>query len=124
MSKGSWHQDRAAVARNLPSLKRHAAANRDRIMSKPGNRRGPQHHASELWVLRDPAGAEWRVTNLRDWARTHAYLFGQEAGEAGAVRVCSGIQQVKQSMLGRRLGPVSSCKGWTLESWSGRADQS
>lgn len=98
--------------------------NRDRIMTDPRNRRGPQHHTSALWVLRDPAGAEWRVNNLKDWARTHAHLFGQEDGEPGAVRVCSGIQQVKQSMLGRRRNAVASYKGWTLVSWSGRADQS
>ncbi|WP_339349533.1 hypothetical protein [Bifidobacterium indicum] len=124
MPKGSWNQDRAAVERNLPGLRRHAAMNRDRIMTDPRNRRGPQHHTSALWVLRDPAGAEWRVNNLKDWARTHAHLFGQEDGEPGAVRVCSGIQQVKQSMLGRRRNAVASYKGWTLVSWSGRADQS
>ena len=49
----------------------------DDVSRMPDNRRGPQHHASELWVLCDPGGAEWQMTNLRGWARSHAYLFGQ-----------------------------------------------
>lgn len=66
------------------------------------------------WVLCDPDGLIWRVHDLRDWARSHAHLFGLKDGERGVIQVSSGIAVVKRSM--DKQDQVSSYKGWTLVS--------
>ena len=114
---GSWRQDRQAVERNLGRLREKAKANRRLIMADPASQRGPLNRAASDWVLRDPDGRIWRVHDLRDWARSHAHLFGLEDGERGAILVSSGMAAVKRSMEGKR-DRVCSYKGWTLVSWS------
>lgn len=123
VSRGSWHQNPHAVARNLPRLQAQAAANLERISNNPANQRGPNHHAAAKWVLQDPDGQLWHIINLRDWSRTHAHLFGLDDGEHGAELVSAGIRQVKQYMLGRRKTPAPAYKGWTLVSWSEPLDR-
>ena len=62
------------------------------------------------------------AVNLLDWARHHTEDFGMEPTEQSAVKIASGIQQIKRSMEGkiRRKGKpstVTSYKGWELMSW-------
>lgn len=105
------------MERNLGRLREKAKANRRLIMADPASQRGPLNRFASDWVLRDPEGCIWRVHDLRDWARSHAHLFGLEDGEHGAILVSYGMAALKRSMEGKR-DRVSSYKGWTLVSWS------
>jgi len=63
------------------------------------------------WVIRSPRNNTYAFTNLRHWARTHAYLFEDDrpgAKQRFPIRIAHGI-----SSLFSPDGRHGSYKGWT-----------
>lgn len=71
---------------------------------------------AKTWVLKSPENVIVEVKNLKNWARNNTQLFGEDNTEEAAIKIASGIRQLKRSMEGKR-GPVSSYKDWQLISW-------
>ena len=87
-------------------------------MALPEGQRGEQNRNSKVWVLIDPSGYEFEITNLKDWARKHIDLFEPNADiddrEHIASNIRSGFGQIALSRSGKRKNPISTYKGWRL----------
>ena len=90
-------------------------------MALPEGQRGEQNRAAKYWVLIDPDGNVYHVTNLLDWARKNAHRFDNITPETDLNRVAhnirSGFGGIVQSMLGRKKHPCTTYKGWRLGDW-------
>lgn len=86
----------------------------------PEGQRGEQNREAKVWHLLSPEGVPETAINLLDWARRHAEdYFGLPPTDANAVKIASGIRQIKRSQEGKiirngRLVNVGSYKGWQL----------
>lgn len=95
------------------NLKKGTAA----AMELPEGQRGPQNRCAKSWTLKSPDGIIYEVTNLLDWCRNNAGLFGKEPNDKNAKCISSGLLGVKRSMEGKRKPPVNSYMGWTILDW-------
>ncbi len=120
--RNKWADEKRDSARQAAAKTGNLKSGTAAALQLPEGQRGPQNRGAKIWHLRDPDGNPVVAVNLLDWARHHTEDFGMEPTEQSAVKIASGIQQIKRSMEGkiRRNGrpyTVTSYKGWELMSW-------
>ena len=68
--------------------------------------------SAKTYTLVSPEGVKVEVTNLRQWARENAELFGFEPTDENVQRICNGFYTIAKNIRNCRRG--QTYKGWTI----------
>ena len=80
--------------------------------SSPYTQRGEQHSAAKIWHIRHiETGEEYTFTNLVEFLRTHADIFGTDTDE-NVSRVAHGFYTIKRNV--KRGASCITYKGWQI----------
>lgn len=74
--------------------------------------------SAKAWTLLSPDGRIFTCTNLNNWIRTHAELFGIEPTDENIRRVSAGFRVIKRNIKLNR--GCQTYKGWTISDWDDR----
>ena len=97
------------------SKRRAGIADPDRLADGRGRmiaaeRENPESsHMAKSWIVRDPSGKTYEVTNLKNWVYTSGLFEGEEAA------AYTQFVHIRQTVVGTRTkNPAYSWHGWTL----------
>lgn len=86
--------------------------------SSPKGGRFESNASAKSWTLTSPDGRTFTCTNLNNWIRLHAELFGMEPTDENVKRISAGFRVVKRNIKLNRSG--QTYKGWRIDSWDDR----
>ena len=86
--------------------------------NSPKGGRFDTNASAKSWTLTSPDGRQFTCTNLNNWIRTHADLFGTEPTDDNVRRVSAGFRVIKRNIKRNRGG--QTYKGWRIDDWDDR----
>lgn len=86
--------------------------------ASPKGGRFESNASAKSWALTSPDGRTFTCTNLNNWIRLHAELFGMEPTDENVKRISAGFRVVKRNIKLNRSG--QTYKGWRIDSWDDR----
>lgn len=78
----------------------------------PKSGRFETNASAKAWSLISPDGRQFDFTNLNNWIREHADLFGEEPTDDNVRRISAGFRVVKRNIKLNR--GCQTYKGWTV----------